>query len=142
MNAEDELEAPQPQARPLHPKPSDFKHALGAVNTFNEKIAVFTVNFVGSMWCAYAFGVLAIAGIPAAISSGYGIVQWFASTFLQLVLLSVIIVGQNVQARAADQRAAETYELAKQMADIVDQATEQQQDQIRMLQQALANPRR
>jgi len=35
--------------------------------------------------------------------------QWFAVKFLQLVLLSVIIVGQNVQAAASDRRAEATF---------------------------------
>jgi hypothetical protein len=38
------------------------------------------------------------------------IVAWVAQTFLQLVLLPVIIVGQNIQAAAADARAIATYE--------------------------------
>jgi hypothetical protein len=37
-------------------------------------------------------------------------VAWIAQTFLQLVLLPVIIVGQNIQAAAADARAVATYE--------------------------------
>jgi hypothetical protein len=51
-------------------------------------------------------------------------VQWIAQTFLQLVLLSVIIVGQNiqaakavelarVQAAASDQRADQTFKDAE-----------------------------
>jgi len=35
---------------------------------------------------------------------------WTAQTFLHLVLLSTIIVGQNIQAGAADARAQATYE--------------------------------
>jgi hypothetical protein len=35
-------------------------------------------------------------------------VAWVAQTFLQLVLLPVIIVGQNLQAQAADTRAEDT----------------------------------
>ena len=37
------------------------------------------------------------------------LVSWVAQTFLQLVLLSVIMVGQNVQAAAADKRAEATF---------------------------------
>jgi hypothetical protein len=37
-------------------------------------------------------------------------VSWISQTFLQLVLLSIIIVGQNVLAAAADKRAEATYE--------------------------------
>jgi hypothetical protein len=38
------------------------------------------------------------------------IVAWVAQTFLQLVLLPIIIVGQNIQAKASDDRALATYE--------------------------------
>ncbi|NNN19994.1 MAG: hypothetical protein HKL84_09110 [Acidimicrobiaceae bacterium] len=63
------------------------------------------------MWCAYAFAALAIVSLPAAITSGNPVVlvSWISQTFLQLVLLSVIIVGQNVLAAAADKRAEATY---------------------------------
>jgi lipoate synthase len=37
-------------------------------------------------------------------------VAWIAQTFLQLVLLPIIIVGQNVQAAAADARSQATYD--------------------------------
>jgi hypothetical protein len=36
-------------------------------------------------------------------------VSWVSQTFLQLVLLSVIIVGQNVLAASADKRSEATY---------------------------------
>ena len=39
--------------------------------------------------------------------------QWIAQTFLQLVLLSIIIVGQNVQASASDERAENTFQDAE-----------------------------
>lgn len=61
------------------------------------------------MWCAYAFAVVALFGLPGAIQGGVsGVVQWIAQTFLQLVLLSIILVGQNVQAAASDKRALDT----------------------------------
>src|SRR5271170_1532599 len=63
------------------------------------------------MWCAYAFAALAIVSLPAAVGSGSAVVlvSWISQTFLQLVLLSVIIVGQNVLAAAADKRSEATY---------------------------------
>lgn len=63
------------------------------------------------MWCAYAFAVLAIVSLPAAVASQSPVilVAWVSQTFLQLVLLSVIIVGQNIQATASDRRAQDTY---------------------------------
>jgi hypothetical protein len=43
-------------------------------------------------------------------TSVIALVAWIAQTFLQLVLLSVIMVGQNVQQMAADARASKTFE--------------------------------
>ncbi len=64
------------------------------------------------MWCAYAFALLALISLPAAIRSGDPliIVAWIAEAFLQLVLLPNIIVGQNVQAAATDARALADHE--------------------------------
>ena len=77
---------------------------------FNAALAVAITKGVGSMWCAYAFAVVALIGLPGAINGGvYDVVQWIAQTFLQLVLLSIILVGQNVQAAASDKRALDTY---------------------------------
>ncbi len=82
---------------------------------------MFLTNVVGSMWCAYAFTVLAVFGLPQALRpGGEGIVSWIAQTFLQLVLLSVIMVGQNVQAQAGDVRAEHTYDDVVQILDRLD----------------------
>ena len=82
-----------------------------AAARFNAWFAVKVTTGVGTMWCAYAFAALAIVSLPAAIKSGSPVilVSWISQTFLQLVLLSVIIVGQNVLAAAADKRAEATY---------------------------------
>jgi len=90
-------------------------------NGFNAKIAVFLTNIVGSMWCAYAFGVLALLGLrPALRPGGEGLIAWIAQTFLQLVLLSVIMVGQNVQSEASDVRSQHTYDDTVQILDRLD----------------------
>jgi hypothetical protein len=64
------------------------------------------------MWAAYLFTLLALVSAPSAFNSGDKIiiVAWIAQTFLQLVLLPIIIVGQNVQAAAADARSQATYD--------------------------------
>ncbi len=79
---------------------------------FNTRVAVLITKSVGSMWCAYAFALLALISLPAAIRSHDPIiiVAWIAQTFLQLVLLPIIIVGQNVQAAASDARAESDHE--------------------------------
>jgi hypothetical protein len=82
------------------------------ITRFNRWLAVRVTNGVGTMWCAYAFAALALVSLPAAIMSRNPvlIVSWISQTFLQLVLLSIIIVGQNVLAAASDKRAEATYE--------------------------------
>src|SRR6202158_1315630 len=79
---------------------------------FNACLAVKVTTGVGTMWCAYAFTALALVSLPSAIASHNAVtlVSWISQTFLQLVLLSVIIVGQNVLAAAADHRAQAPYE--------------------------------
>jgi hypothetical protein len=79
---------------------------------FNARFAVKITTAVGTMWCAYAFAALALISLPQAIKShdAVTLVSWVSQTFLQLVLLSVIIVGQNVLAAAADKRAESTYD--------------------------------
>lgn len=91
-------------------KVADFLPRGTAINRFNTKVALIITSVVGSMWCAYAFALFDLISLPAAIRGGASeIVSWVAQTFLQLVLLSVIMVGQNVQAAAADKRAEATF---------------------------------
>ncbi|MGO9341947.1 MAG: hypothetical protein ACLP6E_05440 [Acidimicrobiales bacterium] len=87
----------------------------------NAKIAVFLTNIVGSMWCAYVFAIIAFLGLkPALKPGGEGIIAWIAQTFLQLVLLSVIMVGQNVQSVASDIRSQHTYDDTVEILDRLD----------------------
>lgn len=70
------------------------------MNTFLNKIALVITNIVSTMWCAIAFAFIALISLPAALQSHslIVIVGWVAQTFLQLVLLSIIMVGQKLQA--------------------------------------------
>lgn len=80
------------------------------VQRFNAFLAVKITGGVGTMWCAYLFAMLALISLPNAIKGGTPtIISWIAQTFLQLVLLSIIIVGQKVAAEASDKRALDTY---------------------------------
>jgi hypothetical protein len=75
----------------------------GPAARFNTRAAVIVTRAVGTMWCAYAFSVLALYGLPAALHNGpAGFVQWASSQFIQLVLLPIIIVGGAVLAEATD----------------------------------------
>ena len=94
-------------------------------NGLNAKIAVFLTNIVGSMWCAYVFAGIALLGLgPALKPGGEGLIAWIAQTFLQLVLLSVIMVGQNVQSQASDVRSQHTYDDTLLILDRLDIHTE------------------
>lgn len=76
----------------------------------NAKVAIWITMAVGSMTCAWLFAGLAFAGLPTALHPGnIGFLFWFSSDLLQLTLLSVILVGQNISAMAADRRAEQTY---------------------------------
>ncbi|MDA8081205.1 MAG: hypothetical protein M0Z96_06300 [Actinomycetota bacterium] len=92
-------------------KVSDQLPKGNATARFNAWFAVKITNGIGTMWCAYAFAALALVSLPSAINSHNPVVlvSWISQTFLQLVLLSVIIVGQNVLAAAADKRSEATY---------------------------------
>ena len=66
------------------------------------------------MWCAYAFALIAFISLPEAIHTGKSaLISWIAQTFLQLVLLSIIMVGQKVEGEASDTRAEDTYKDAE-----------------------------
>ena len=113
--------------QPVHAHTFDHLPNRTAVNRFNSRLGVAITGAVGSMWCAYLFALLALVSLPAVLTEGgfvhagffphwlvaaglIALVAWIAQTFLQLVLLSIIIVGQAVQSQAADARAAKTFE--------------------------------
>jgi hypothetical protein len=77
----------------------------------NGRIGLTLTAVVGTMWCAYAFALLALLVLPQAAGGGLlAFVQWLSQTFIQLVMLSVIMVGQNILSRAADKRSEMTYQ--------------------------------
>jgi hypothetical protein len=91
----------------------------------NAKIGLAITVGVGTMVCAYVFALIALVSLPDTLNSvgvnlgftlGSGtilLISWISQAFLQLVLLPVIIVGQNIQARAADKRSESTYKDAE-----------------------------
>jgi hypothetical protein len=104
--AERETEGPVTTGKILHRVAQTSRAAK-----FNSKLGLGITLSVGTMWAAYIFAALALVSLYAAISSGnlITIVAWIAQTFLQLVLLPIIIVGQNIQATASDARSNATY---------------------------------
>lgn len=103
---------------------------MSAISRFNQKIAEKITSAVSTMWCAYIFAAIALVSLPAAIKTGdpIVIVAWVAQTFLQLVLLSIIMVGQNASSEAVAQKIDEThtaslgeFELAKEARELARQ---------------------
>jgi hypothetical protein len=89
---------------------------------FNGKIAVIITKMVSTMWCAYLFAGIALISLPSAIGGGTAtLVSWIAQTFLQLVLLSVIMVGQKVSAQASDKQALQTYKDTEVLLEMQDE---------------------
>ena len=90
------------------------------INRLNRKVGVTVTNVVATMWCAYAFALIALVSLPQAIHDSFTggfhplpIITWIAQTFLQLVLLAVILYGQNLQSEKADARAEATFRNTK-----------------------------
>ena len=95
-------------------------HTIAAELTgFNGWLAVKITNSVGTMWCAYVFAILALISLPDAIKAGTAaLIAWIAQTFLQLVLLSIIMVGQKGAAAASDKQAYQTFRDAEALLEI------------------------
>lgn len=127
-------------ARAVRFDPSEVKRAMADVEGFNAKLAVFITKFVGSMACAYLFSLIALTSLPAILVQAKAvpssavphilqspglilIIAWIAQTYIQLVLLSVIMVGQDVQASAADARSEKTEANSEMIIDRLDVST-------------------
>jgi len=91
-------------------------------NRFNDRLAVAITNIVGTMWCAYAFAGLALISLPQAVRGGTAtLIAWIAQTFLQLVLLSIIRIGQKVASEKSDRQLEQTYKDAEALLKISDE---------------------
>jgi hypothetical protein len=101
----------------LHPyQPRNVNTLLKAEQAaagFNTRLAVALTEKVGTMWTAYAFAVLAIIGLLGILGVLTPIVvllvAWLSQTFIQLVLLPIIMVGQNVLGRKSELQADEQF---------------------------------
>lgn len=90
-------------------------HGTDAVGQFNNRLAVAITKRVGTMWAAYIFVLISLISFPQALTAflnGDTVtgITWLSQSFLQLVLLPIIIVGQNVISGAQDARAEADHE--------------------------------
>ena len=117
--------------------PKEIMRAVREVEGFNAKLALIITRSVGTMACAYLFSVIALVSLPAILIQAGAvpksdvptfftkpglilIVSWVAQTFLQLVLLSIILVGQSVQSAASDVRSAKEFTDTETILDRLD----------------------
>ncbi len=94
----------------------EFHEAEAGVDRFNRWFGETITGAVATMWCAYAFAALALISLPQALHDSFAggfkplpLITWIAQTFLQLVLLAIILYGQNLQSEKADARAEATF---------------------------------
>ncbi len=123
----------------VHARVHDHLPVSSAYARFNKKVAIAITRYVGTMTCFWVFCCLALLSLPAVLSafsvfhgvfpsvlikvSIIALVAWIAQTFLQLVLLPSIMVGQNLQNEASDARAAKTFEDVEVVIDRLDTKT-------------------
>jgi hypothetical protein len=120
--------------------PRQIRSTLSQVEGFNAKFAVIITSGVGTMACAYLFAAIALISLPAILIQANVlkqsdvpkfftkpglilIVAWIAQTFLQLVLLSIILVGQRVQSAASDARGVKEFQDTEVILDRLDTRT-------------------
>lgn len=90
-------------------------HGASALGRFNNGLALVITRSVGTMWAAYLFVLVALVSFPQALEAfltGDRItgITWLSQSFLQLVLLPIILVGQNVISASQDARAEADHE--------------------------------
>ncbi len=123
----------------VHGKVTDHLPTHNAYARFNKRIALLITNNVGTMTCFWLFCVIALLALPAALVEAHVIsptigligeagfvivVEWMAQSFIQLVLLPALMVGQNLQNIAADARSAKTFEDVERVLDLLDCRTQ------------------
>lgn len=84
---------------------------------FNEWLAVKLTMGVGSMTCAYLFLLWAL--LPLTFPGMTNLVSYVSQSIIQLVLLSVIMVGQAIGNRRTEKRAEQDHQtIMAEMAEL------------------------
>jgi hypothetical protein len=122
----------------------EFHSYERGVDRFNRRFGEMITNAVATMWCAYLFAIIAFISFPQAIHDSFftgafkplPLITWLAQTFLQLVLLAVILFGQNLSQAKADARAEATFrntrDAEERLATILDGIAKRGEENARM----------
>ena len=113
-------------------------HRDRPVAKFNNALAVLITRSVGTMWAAYLFALIGLVSFPQALvafrrGDMLAGISWLSQSFLQLVLLPIIIVGQNVISAAQDARAEADHETLTALHTINVQQLRMLEDQQKIL---------
>ena len=138
-----------PNSNVIHPKELLQNDKVG-ISKFNTKLALRITNSVGSMWSAYLFAVLSLFSLPAILvlvspslkshfphwiiaASLITLIAWISQNFLQLVLLPIIMVGQNVIQGQQDAKAETDHKTLTYLANLQDEQMTELKDQTAIL---------
>ncbi len=130
------MDVQKPNDNVTHPKKLLEKDLKG-INKFNDKLAVKITKGVGTMWTGYLFAVLSLLSLPAILhlifpkmnvfpqwlisASLIALIAWISQNFLQLVLLPIIMVGQNVIQSQQDAKAESDHRTLTYLANLQDE---------------------
>jgi len=114
------------------------RYNMFSFKAFNEAVARRATLMVGTMWCVYAFALLVL--IPLFVPSSQMVIMYVSSSFLQLILLPLIMVGQSVLSRKAEERAESDHftlldefeiikDMHKELHELLRKQDEQSKDQ-------------
>ena len=118
----------------IHPKELMNKEIKGMAK-FNYWLAVKITNGIGTMWCAYVFIIIDLLMLPPVIKA-HDIIVWvtyIAQTVLQLVLLPIIMVGQNVIQAQNESKAETDHRTLTYLATLQDEQMQELKNQTTIL---------
>jgi len=93
-----------------------------------QRVALWITNHVGTI--EFAIFCIIFVSIPLFWKESMSTIFYISSGYLQLVMLPLIMVGQNLQSRHSEKRAEADYELNikndKQIRDIIERLDRQE----------------
>lgn len=121
---------------PVAIRVQDVHEVHKARGGLNAKVAIGLTRGVATMWCAYLFIGLALAGLPLFQGPQVQWVQWTSQTLIQLTMLSVIMVGQGLlgkhQEMVSEETAKTTQKSYHQIGQIVKHLNAQDEELLKI----------
>ncbi len=84
------------------------------MNSFNERIAIKATKYFGSMWTFWLFCGWAFLPLIPVLSNYKETILYISSGFIQLAALPLIMVGQEIMGRGAEERAQQDHIILNQ----------------------------